>query len=136
MKITTMKLCKILLSLSLPVMLAACGGLSDEAKKMTGNYYIPEISEETPLMELSKDGSCVIRAVKPGVLTYSVPGKWNVLRDSLLIELDPAKVTYEGDSTVIGHIPSMISKRIVSYNEINLEVETDGIVYSYHRRNE
>lgn len=115
----------------------ACGRLSDEARGMIGNYYISEISEDTPLLELKKDGSCVVRAIRPGVLTFSVAGTWNVLNDSLLIELDPTKVTTEeGDSSLVGNIPSRMAKHIVSYNEITLETETDGVTYSYHRRNE
>lgn len=53
--------------------LSGCSHLSSEAKEMVGCYFIPEVSQDDPLMELNANGSCVIRAVKPGVLTMSVP---------------------------------------------------------------
>lgn len=46
----------------------SCGDLSSEAKQIVGNYIIPEISQTEPVMELKRDATCVVRAIKPGVL--------------------------------------------------------------------
>lgn len=116
------------------VILSGCNRLSQEAKEMVGDYYIPEVSEDTPMMELNSDGKCVIRAIKPGVLTYSVNGKWNVINDSLKIRLDASSVVSEGDSTLIGNIPETIEKAVVNYNGLTLTVNLNGINYYYVRR--
>lgn len=113
---------------------AGCHRLSSEAKKMTGNYFIPEISEDEPLLELRKDATCTLRAIKPGVLTYSVDGYWNVLNDSLIADLDPSTISWEGDSSLIGEITPHYTRGIVSFNEVTLTVEKDGVQYVYHRR--
>lgn len=86
-------------------------------------------------MELHKNASCIIRAIKPGVLTYSVEGKWNVENDSLIIDLDPASLTFEGDSTLIAHIPTRVAQKVVGHNDFSLQLETGGITYLYQRRN-
>lgn len=116
------------------MMTASCNPLTDEAKQMVGDYYIAEISQDVPLMELKGNGKCVVSAVKPGVLTYSVEGKWNVKNDSLLIDLKPETLKFEGDSMWIGEIPAHRSYYIVSYNEMNLEVKKDDLNYTLHRR--
>lgn len=116
--------------------LTACGGMSDRAREIAGVYYIPEVSEDTPLLELDTDGSCLVRAVKPGVLTYEVPGKWDVLRDSLIIHTDASKLKFMGDSTLIGHVAKVIAKRVSGFNGISLTLAKGGIEYVYHRRNE
>ena len=85
-------------------------------------------------MELRNDATCVIRAIKPGVLSYSVDGKWNVEHDSLIVRLDPGSLKFVGDSTLIGHIPEKIAQKVVSYNDFTLQLETDGISYLYQRR--
>lgn len=115
--------------------LASCSHLSPEAKKMVGEYYIPEISEDEPVMELNGDGTCLFRAIKPGVLTYVVHGTWDVVNDSLTAQLDPATLEWEGDSLSIGEIPVKSSRHIVMFNDMNLELENEGIHYMYHRRN-
>lgn len=102
---------------------------------MVGEYYIPEISEDDPVMELNSDGTCLFRAIKPGVLTYVVRGTWNVVNDSLTAQLDPATLEWEGDSLSIGEIPVKSSRHIVMFNDLNLELENEGIHYMYHRRN-
>lgn len=117
-------------------LLSACNNLSSEAKKMVGNYYIPEISEDEPLMELRKDGHCTIRAIKPGVLTFSVDGEWNVSDDSLRLELDPTTLTVDGDKSLVGEIPVKSSRAITGYNGISLTINDSGVTYVYHRRNE
>lgn len=111
-----------------------CSHLSDEAKEMVGNYYIPVISEDQPLMELRGDGKCVIRAIRPGVLTYQVPGKWNVTDDTLRMELDPAEVTWEGDSSLIGEVPLEIKRAVVEFTGVNLTLMQNDILKVYHRR--
>lgn len=114
--------------------LAACSHLSKEAKEIVGTYYNTELSQTEPVMELHKDAKCVIRAIKPGVLTYSVEGRWNVENDSLTMTLKPESLTFEGDSTLIGTIPGRIAQKVVGYNDFSLQLETDGIVYLYQRR--
>lgn len=113
---------------------ASCNRLTKEAKAMVGDYYISEISQDVPLLSLKGNGKCVISAVKTDVLTYHVEGKWNVKNDSLIIDLDPEKVTFEGDSSLIADIPAHSSFYIVKFDDINLEVQKDGLNYSYHRR--
>lgn len=116
--------------------LAACSSLSPEAKEIVGVYFNPELSQTDPVMELHEDATCVVRAIKPGVLTYSVHGTWNVKNDSIVFLLDPTTVESEGESTLIGDIPSRYSRRVVEHNDFNLQLEQDGIVYLYHRRTE
>lgn len=125
-----------LIFLLLVVALAAtaCHRLSSEAKKITGNYFIPEISEDEPLLELRKDATCTLRAIKPGVLTYSVDGYWNVLNDSLVADVDPSTIVWEGDSSLIGEIAPRFTRHVVSFNDVTLTVEKDGVQYVYHRR--
>lgn len=124
----------IVLSFLCVSVLCGCSDLSSEAKEMVGNYYIPEVSQDDPLMELNSDGTCIIRAVKPGVLTMSVPGKWNVLRDSLLVRLDPSGLVTVGDSTLVGNIPLEMKKAVVDFNGSSLTLEYDGVQYVYLRR--
>lgn len=114
--------------------IAGCSRLSSEAKEMVGDYYIPEVSQDEPLMELNSDGTCVIRAIRPGVLTMSVPGKWNVLRDSLMVQLDEEGLVTTGDSTLVGNIPSEIKKAVVEFNGTTMTLEYDGVQYVYLRR--
>lgn len=116
------------------VALTGCNRLSSEAKEMIGQYYVPEISQDVPIMDLREDGRCTVSAVKPNVLTYSVDGKWNVKDDVLKIDLDPKTLTFEGDSTLIGEIEPERRYPIVSYNGITLEVKHDGLTFSFHRR--
>lgn len=129
---------KHLLSVSLLVIasatLVSCNGLTDEAKAMVGDYYISEISQDVPIFSLKDDGTCVVSAVEPNVLTYHVEGKWNVKDDSLKIKLDPKKITFEGDSSLIPEIKQPVrSYAVVSYNDINLVIRRDQLQYSLHR---
>ncbi len=124
---------KLLALISVPLAVA-CSPISDEARKIAGNYYIPEVSDKTPLMELNTDGTCVVRAVRPDVLTYSVEGRWDVKRDSLLIELDPATLQWEGDKSLIGDIPARLGKKVLSFTNNQLSLESDGINYVYQLR--
>lgn len=126
------------LSLAAVGMLCAssCSGLSSEAKEIVGTYYNTELSQTEPVMVLNDDAKCVITAIKPGVLTYSVEGTWNVKNDSLIVELNPESITYEGDSTLIGSIPLRVAQKLISHNEFSLQLENGGVSYLYQRRNE
>lgn len=101
---------------------------------MVGNYYNIEMSPDEPVMELKGNGKCVVRAIRPGAITFEVPGKWNVKNDSLIIKLKPEKVAWEGDSTLIGNIPERMAKKIVSFTGASLTLENDGVNYNYYRR--
>ncbi len=125
---------KNLIALSSVVIMAGCSPISDEARKIVGNYYIPEVSDATPLMELNADGTCKVRAIRPDVLTYSVDGRWDVKGDSLLIDLDKSSLQWEGDGNLIGEIPSRIGKKIISTTGRQLSLESDGINYVYQLR--
>lgn len=115
-------------------LLVACSGLSKEAKQMTGDYYIDEVSPDIPVMELRKDGTVIQHAILPGVLSYSVRGKWNVKNDSLIITNEPRPFEFEGDSTLIGEIPARMSKAVVSFNGLTLTLRHNGADYVYYRR--
>ncbi len=128
---------------SLPIILlmasatitTGCHRLSSEAKQMIGDYYITDISNDLPVLELKSNGSVVQRAIKPGVLTYSVKGRWNVVNDSLVIfDNDTIPFDIEGDSTLIGDIPQRSSKAIVNFNGTSLTLRHDGADYVYYRR--
>lgn len=110
--------------------------MSDEAKEIAGNYYISEISQDEPLMELNKNGKCKIRAINPGVLTMTVEGKWNVEGNKLILDLDPSTLLTEGDSTLVGKIVGHQEKPIVDFNGITLTVNDHGSNFMYHRRND
>jgi len=121
---------------AIAVTLTGCGHLSKEAKEIIGTYYNTEVSQTEPVMQLNKNASCVITAIKPEVLTYSVTGKWNVENDSLILELDPSTVTHEGDSTLIGDIPTRVARRVIDHNDFSLQLENGGVTYLYQRRND
>lgn len=123
----------LLVSIVVTVALPSCNRLSKQARQIAGNYIIPELSQTEPVMELNRNATCVIRAIKPGVLTYSVNGRWNVERDSLVMNLDPSSITFEGDSSLIGTIPVRSARKVVEYNEFYLQLENDGIIYYYKK---
>lgn len=116
------------------MLLAGCSHLSSRAKKMVGDYYLPEVSEEVPIMELRKNGTCTFRAIRPGVLTYQVEGRWNVEDDTLTARLDTTSVTFTGDSTLIGDVPPVIKRRVVKDTELTMELDDNGVDYVYRRR--
>lgn len=111
-----------------------CSKLSKEAREITGIYYNHEISQNEPVMELHKNATCLIRAIKPGVLTYSVEGEWNVENDSLIINVEPSTLKFEGDSTIIGDIPYRIARKITSHNGLSLQLEKNGVSYIFQRQ--
>ncbi|MCM1349294.1 MAG: lipocalin family protein [Firmicutes bacterium] len=118
------------------ICMAACNGLSDRAKEMVGVYYQTAVSENEPVMELNDDGTCVIHAIKPGVLSYTVNGTWNVENDSLLIYTDGVVASVSGDTTQVrvGSIPAEKSYKISDFNELTLTLRRDGNDYTYVRR--
>lgn len=113
----------------------SCNHLTDEAKQIIGNYYINEISDNVPLMELNDDGTAIYRTIKPEVITISAVAKWNVVGDSLTFDIDRAKVTCDGDSSIVGKIPTHISKHVIAHDEWTLTLEQNGVNYVYYRRN-
>jgi len=119
---------------ALAVLMSSCGRLSDQAKEMVGNYYIPVISEDQPLMELNSNGECVVRAIRPGVLVYEVPGSWNVENDTLLIKLKPEDIVWEGDSSLIGDVPPELKRAVVEFTGVNLTLKQNDILKVYRRR--
>ena len=114
--------------------LAACSRLSPEAKMMVGRYYIPEVSEKVPLLNLRKDGCCTVTKVVPGVVTFSVEGRWDVRNDSLVARLTPETLDVEGDTALVGEVPESMAFRIAKFNDVSLTIERNGINYTYHRR--
>lgn len=125
--------------LMFPALLAAamfqsCSGLSGEAKKIVGNYVIPEVSQQQPVMELNSDATCVVRAIKPGVLTYAVEGTWNVENDSLVMLLDPSTLKIEeGDASLVGNIPQRAARKVAGYTDLSLELKSGDVIYYYKK---
>lgn len=117
-------------------MVASCSHLSKEGRQIIGTYYNPELSQTEPVMQLRKDATCTVTAIKPGVLTYSVDGNWDVANDSLIIELIPGSIRFEGDSTLIGNIPARVARKVISHNDFSLQLESGGVSYLFQRRNE
>lgn len=116
-------------------LLSACGGLSDREEKMVGNYYIPAVSDSRPLLELGNDRSAVIRAIRPGELSYSVAGTWELDGDTLVIATDPSSITIEeGDPALVGTVAPRVAYPVKSFNETTLTIDRQGITYDYHRR--
>lgn len=116
-------------------LLAACGGLSEQEEKMVGKYYIPALSDTNPLIELNADRTSVLRAIRPGDITYSVTGVWKIESDSLIIESDSTSITIEdGDPGLVGHVARRVAYPIKDFNESTLSIQRQGITYDYHRR--
>lgn len=116
--------------------LTACNHLSNEAREMVGDYYLTAVSENEPVMELRDDGTCTLHAIKPGVMSYTVNGEWNVESDSLIIMTDGKVASLEGDTSVvrIGAIPPRKSYAITDFNGLNLTLNQEGNDYMYQRR--
>lgn len=122
-----------LLTCAALTLLSGCG-LSSREKEMVGNYFISEISDIEPLYELHPDGSSVMRAIRPGVLTCWVEGRWHVDGDSLILENDLQTVGAEGDRSLMGEVAPRSAYHISDYNGVTLTLRKDGIDYVYHRR--
>lgn len=130
-------------SYHLPAMLAllaaiaatGCSRLSGDARRIAGNYYLDALSHADPVYELRDDATCTIRAIRPGVLSYAVDGSWNVVGDSLIAILDPATLSWEGDSTLIGDITTRYGRHLVASDDHSITLEVDGVNYTYRRHN-
>ncbi len=117
--------------------LSACGGLSDKEKQMVGNYYIPAVSDTRPLLELGNKRDAVIRAIRPGELSYCVTGKWELSGDTLVIQTDPSSITIEeGDPALVGTVAPRVAYPVKAFSENTLTIDRQGVTYDYHRRNE
>ncbi len=129
-------LSKITFLLAVAAVASSCNHLSDQAKDMVGVYYQPAISENEPIMELNDDGTCIVHAIKPNVMSYTVNGQWNVENDSLMIETDGKVAEIAGDTTqvTVGEIPLRISYAITSFNGLTLTLNREGADYAYSRR--
>lgn len=114
-------------------LLAGCG-LSSREREMVGDYFISEISDIEPLYELHGDGTSVMRAIRPEVLTCWVEGRWHIDGDSLILENDLSTVKYEGDRSLMGEVATRSAYHITDFNGTSLTLRKDGIDYVYHRR--
>lgn len=113
----------------------SCGGMSEQEKRMVGNYYIPAVSDSHPLLELGADRHAVIRAIRPGELSFYVTGEWRVDNDSLIIDNDISSITIEeGDPAFVGKVAPRVAYPILGFDDTVLRIERQGIVYDYHRR--
>lgn len=124
-----------LLAIVVVTLSVSCSRLSGTAKKIAGCYILPEISQTEPLYELNCDGSCLIRAIKPGVTTYSVSGRWNVIDDSLVVTLDSSTLAVDGDPSIVGQVPERSAHKLAGYDEFNLQLEKGGVVYNFKKLN-
>lgn len=113
---------------------ASCNPLTPEAKEMAGVYYNMELSETEPVMELNSDGTCVMHAIRPGVLSYSVGGTWNVKRDTLFVVNETEPFNAIGDTTLIGDVAPEISRPVVNFNGFTLTLRSGDTEYIYTRR--
>lgn len=128
------RIVKLLFPIAGIMLVQSCSGLSGEAKKIAGSYVIPEVSQQMPVMELNRDATCVVRAIKPGVLTYAVMGTWNVENDSLVMLLDPTTLMVEeGDASLVGHIPARSARKVAGYTDLSLELKSGDVVYYYKK---
>ena len=117
--------------------LTSCGGMTDREKGMVGKYYIPALSDTRPALELNDENRSVIRAIRPGELSFFVEGTWTVRDDSLIIVNDASSITIEeGDPTLIGTVAPRVAYPIISSDETTLRILRGGIEYDYHRRPE
>ena len=115
--------------------LTACSGMSKRERQMVGRYYIPAISDTSPLLELGEDNRSVMRAIRPGELSFSVAGTWHVTEDSLIIINDISSITIEdGDPGLVGTVAPRVAYPIVAYSENTLRIERQGAIYDYYRR--
>lgn len=116
-------------------LLGSCGGMTDQEKAMIGKYYISAVSDTHPLLELGEDNKAVVRAIRPGELSFSVEGVWHVRNDSLVIDNDVSSIAIEeGDPSLVGTVAEHVGWPITHYDETTLRIERAGIIYDYHRR--
>ena len=117
------------------LLLGSCGGMTDQEKAMIGKYYISAVSDTHPLLELNEGNAAVVRAIRPGELSFSVEGVWHVRNDSLVIDNDVSSIAIEeGDPALVGNVSEHVSWPIRHYDETTLRLERGGTIYDYHRR--
>ncbi len=114
--------------------LTGCGGLSRKAKEIIGVYYNDAVSADVPVFELNEDGTCIMRAIRPEVLTISVNGTWNVEDDSLVIVHDLSTLKAEGDTSLVGNISPTYSAALINHTPQSLVLGRNGIEYEYTQR--
>ena len=109
--------------------------MTKQEKAMIGHYYIPAVSDTRPLIELEPDNRSVIRAIRPGELSFYVEGTWHINNDSLIIENDISSITIEeGDPGLVGNVAHRVAYPIVEYDNTTLRIKRQGAIYDYHRR--
>ena len=122
---------------SAALLLASCGGMTDREKAMAGKYYISALSDTHPVIELNDKNRSVLRAIRPGELSFSVEGTWHVEGDSLIIVNDSTSITIEeGDPALVGSIASRVAYPILRADETMMRIERSGVIYDYQRRPE
>lgn len=114
--------------------LTGCGGLSRKAKEIIGVYYNDAVSADVPVFELNDNGTCIMRAIRPEVLTISVSGTWNVEDDSLVIVHDLTTLKAEGDTSLVGNIPPTYRAALIDHTPQSLVLGRNGIEYEYTQR--
>ncbi|MCM1517196.1 MAG: hypothetical protein NC117_00945 [Pseudoflavonifractor sp.] len=120
--------------IAVAVAAASCSPLSPEAREIVGRYYIDEVSDDTPLLELNDDGTSVMRAIRADVLTVTVPGTWNVENDSLIIVNDIASLKAIGDTSIMGYVAPRSAHHIIERTPVSITLDINGLPYQYHRR--
>ena len=130
-----LKISNLLLSATAAAMISSCGGMSDREKAMIGKYYIPAVSDTHPLIELDDKNHSVLRAIRPGELSFSVEGTWHVEGDSLVIVNDASSITIEeGDPTLVGSVAPRVAYPIDNSDETSMRISRHGVIYDYQRR--
>lgn len=132
-----MKALKFFPAAAAAALLASCGGMTDREKAMVGKYYISALSDTHPVIELNDNNRSVLRAIRPGELSFSVEGTWHVVDDSLIIVNDDATITIEeGDPALVGTVAPRVAYPILHADETLMRIERSGVIYDYHRRSE
>lgn len=132
-----MKAIRLTFAAAAAALLASCGGMTDREKAMVGKYYISAISDTHPVIELNDNNASVLRAIRPGELSFSVEGTWHIVGDSLIIVNDASSITIEeGDPTLVGNVAPRVAYPIIKADETMMRLERAGVLYDYHRRPE
>lgn len=126
---------RILTMLIAAILLSSCGGLSSKEKQIVGLYYNPAVSDREPVFEFYSDGSCVMRAIRPDVLTLSVKGTWHVVDDTLVIHHNLATVTAVGDTSIVGTVAPVFRAKLIDHTDYTMILDRDGIEYEFLKRN-
>lgn len=124
-------------ALSALIVATGCNGLSDYEKGLVGSYYNTALSDMKPAIELHKDRTAVVRAIRPGDLTYSVSAQWEATEDSLILVPDASSIVIEeGDPAAVGNVAPRLSWPIVKCNEQTLTLVRENNTIDYKRRYE